>query len=79
MKARDEADPEYLPYLTAQTLTQTCGRAMRAPDDQCENFILDQHANWFIKKHRDLFPPWFMRQVRYPNGLPAPPPPLDSG
>jgi Rad3-related DNA helicase len=79
MSARAEADPEYLPYLTAQTFVQTCGRAMRSPEDQSENFVLDAHANWFLKKHRDLFPPWFMRQVRYPNGLPSPPPPLDSG
>jgi Rad3-related DNA helicase len=78
MKARSEADKEYLPYMTAQTLTQTCGRAMRAPDDRVENFIMDTHASWFLKKHRDLFPPWFMRQIRYPDGLPSPPPPLNS-
>lgn len=76
MKARQEADPEYLTYLTAQTLTQTCGRIMRHPEDRGETIILDAHANWFLKKHREFFPPWFMRQVRYANGLPTPPPPL---
>lgn len=76
MKARSEADPEYLNYLTAQTLTQTCGRIMRSPEDMGETIILDAHANWFTKKHRDLFPSWFLRQVRYANGLPVPPPPL---
>lgn len=78
MKARAEADEEYLPYLTAQTLTQECGRSMRASDDQTENIILDAHANWFLKRYRHLFPPWFLRQVRYPNGLPVPPPPLTN-
>lgn len=76
MKARVEADPEYANYLTAQTLTQEIGRIMRAEDDRGETTILDQHANWFIKKHRDLFPPWFLRQVRYANELPVPPPAL---
>ena len=84
MKARSEADPEYLPYLTAQTLTQTCGRLMRSPNDQGESFILDTHANWFLKPKakpgdrrgggfRHLFPDWFLRQVQYPNSQPKPP------
>jgi Rad3-related DNA helicase len=84
MKARSEADKEYVPYLVAQTLVQTCGRPMRAPDDRCENFILDQHANWFLNKpekggYRHLVPPWFVRQIRYPDGQPQPPPPLLTG
>jgi Rad3-related DNA helicase len=84
MKARSEADPEYLPYLTAQTITQTCGRLMRSPEDRSETFILDTHANWFLKPKskpgsssrggfRHLFPDWFLRQVQYPNSQPKPP------
>ncbi len=90
MKARTASDPEYLPYLTAQILTQTCGRIMRSPEDQGETFILDSHANWFFAKstagkygdsrrsggYRHLFPSWFVQLVRYPNGQPLPPPPL---
>lgn len=83
MKARSESDPEYLPYLVAQTLVQTCGRPMRAPDDRCENFLMDQHAEWFLGKgknnKRHLVPSWFVRQIRYPNGQPQPPPPLSMG
>jgi Rad3-related DNA helicase len=84
MKARAEADKEYLPYLVAQTLVQTCGRPMRAPDDRCENFIMDQHASWFLNKpekggYRHLVPGWFVRQIRYPTGPPQPPPPLSAG
>lgn len=84
MKARSEADKEYIPYLVAQTLVQTCGRPMRAPDDRCENFLLDQHANWFLNKpekggYRHLVPSWFVRQIRYPDGQPQPPSPLSAG
>jgi len=85
MKARSEADKEYLPYLVAQTLVQTCGRPMRAPDDRCENFLMDQHANWFLNKpekggYRHLVPGWFTRQIHWnPPGQPQPPPPLSAG
>ncbi len=82
MKARSEADKEYLPYLVAQTLVQTCGRPMRAPDDRCENFLMDAHANWFLNKpekggYRHLVPGWFSNQIKWnPPGPPPPPPPL---
>jgi len=81
MKARAESDKEYLPYLTAQILVQTCGRPMRSAEDRSESFILDQHANWFLKSpdrggYRHLVPSWFMRQIRWPNGLPPTPPKL---
>lgn len=88
MQARAKADPEYASYLTAQTLVQTCGRAMRGIEDQCESFLMDQHANWFFKGkttdwkgkttggYRHLFPEWFLRQLVYPKGPPAPPPKL---
>ena len=91
MKARSAADPEYLPYLTAQILTQTCGRLMRGPDDRSETFILDTHANWFLKPKatgvsttrsrggfRHLFPAWFLNQVQYPSSQPKPPAALNS-
>lgn len=84
LKAREQSDPEYLPYLTAQTLVQTCGRAMRGPTDQCENFIMDSHANWFLGtrrrrgKYAHLFPSWFLNQVQYLDGPPQPPRPLLS-
>lgn len=88
MAARTKADPEYSPYLTAQTIVQTCGRAMRGADDSVENFLMDKHANWFFKQrakdwngkvtggYRHLFPDWFLRQLVYPQGPPIPPPKL---
>lgn len=88
MQARVKSDPEYMPYLTAQTIIQTCGRAMRGADDKVENFLMDKHANWFFKKrerdysgkmsggYRHLFPEWFLKQLVWPQGPPIPPPAL---
>lgn len=89
MKAREKEDKEYGMYMTAQTLVQTCGRAMRHDKDQCENFIMDKHANWFFKApqwtgggvgigrnmggYRHLFPEWFIKQLVWPQGPPTPP------
>lgn len=87
MAARSKSDPEYLPYLTAQTVVQICGRAMRDFDDQCETIILDLHANQFFRSpsptkkyrpgYRHLVPPYFLSRLKWPNGQPNPPPPLN--
>lgn len=73
LEARQKEDPEYAPYITAQTITQAHGRSMRGPEDRSETFILDGHILWFIKKFHHLFPFWFHRLVVTPSGLPEPP------
>lgn len=90
MTVRNKTDPEYGAYLVAQTIVQTCGRAMRSVNDQVENFIMDRHANWFLTSakqsaqskgkgyggYRHLFPEWFIRQLVWPDVPPMPPKPL---
>jgi Rad3-related DNA helicase len=76
MQARQEEDDTYGNYITAQNIVQAHGRSMRSESDQSETFIVDGHMEWFIKVHRDLFPFWFHRLVKYPSGLPVPPAPL---
>ena len=78
-KARDEEDKEYSPYMTAQTLVQALGRAMRGEDDQCENFIVDGHIHWFLGKYRHLFPFWFHRLIQKATAMPEPPASLRAG
>jgi len=59
------------------TVLQTSSRTFVAEGMAVHNsFLMDDHARWFLKKHRDLIPSWFMRQIRYPDGQPQPPPPL---
>lgn len=76
MKARIKATPRYRDVLTATTLTQACGRINRADDDQGETFIVDEHADWFLRENEDLFADWFLaavirtgRQIRPPDRL----------
>lgn len=84
MLARCRKDPEYSYYITAQTITQECGRIMRAPDDQGETAVLDRHLKWMLKPkskkgYRHLFPEHFLGLVRYQDGQPTPPPALARG
>lgn len=71
MKARQDLDPEYSTYITMQALVQACGRGMRAPDDRCECFIIDDHAQWFLNKAKHLAPDWFLKAIRRSNTIPG--------
>jgi len=73
MKARTKIDPDYGMYLTAQAIVQACGRGMRAPDDFCETFIIDDHWQWFSSKYRGLFQNWFIQAAKRINLIPKDP------
>lgn len=72
MKARNELDPEYLMYLTAQSLVQAVGRGMRYEADWCETLLMDDSWKWFVKDYRHLLPHYFLAAVRASKGIPAP-------
>jgi Rad3-related DNA helicase len=74
--ARTAHDPEYPAYIAMQELVQAVGRGMRSADDQCETIILDSNASWFMRKHRDLAPDWFMAAYQRVDTLPDPLPAL---
>ena len=63
VQARKQADPGYADHLTMQTTVQAVGRAMRAEDDQCETFVVDEHSLWFLHQHRALAPRWFLDAI----------------
>lgn len=76
MAARQKADPEYPMFLAACDLVQAVGRGMRAPNDACETFILDDQVKWFIWKFKHFFPRWFLESYRSEPTIPPPPPRL---
>lgn len=72
MKARREKDDTYLAYLTAQSLVQMCGRAVRSEDDWAEIFCIDDNLNWFVARYRAFMPKWFLDAIHWVNVLPEP-------
>lgn len=59
MQARCAQDKTLSNYLTAVELVQAAGRGMRAVDDWCEVFIIDDHISWFYPRNRKFFPMFF--------------------
>lgn len=72
-KARQADDKEYGAYQAMNKLVQIFGRGMRSAQDQCENFIVDEHCEWFLPKYRHLAPKWFHNFFRRTTVLPPPP------
>lgn len=73
LKARTQDDPEYPYYLAMQRMVQTFGRAMRSRDDRCENFICDDHIEWFLPRYGHLAPKSFHMFFKTVSVLPQPP------
>lgn len=73
MKARTKIDPDYGSYLAVQSLVQACGRGMRAPDDNCEVFVIDNHWEWFSSKYKGLFQNWFLQACKRVTIIPGDP------
>ncbi len=70
MRARHKIDPDYSCYLAMQALVQACGRGMRAPDDYCESFIIDDHFKWFIDKYKGMAQRWFLDSIKSIRTIP---------
>lgn len=76
VKARQEDDKEYGPYIAMNKLVQISGRGMRSREDRCENFILDDHIEWFLPKFSHLAPKSFKAFFKRLSVVPPPPPKL---
>jgi len=69
---RMRTDPEYSSIKTAQFIQQAVGRGMRAPDDWCENFIIDDNIVWFLRRHGNLFARYFLDSIIWKGAVPDP-------
>jgi len=76
-KARCDSDPDYSPYIAMQQLIQACGRGVRSITDWCESIIIDDNIGWFLKRHKQFAPRWFLQAYKSLQTLPEPPD-LDS-
>lgn len=66
IQARIKSDKQYSNYLTALSIIQQVGRGMRAEDDMCETFIIDDHWLWFSRVliKSGLLPRWFVAAMK---------------
>ncbi len=72
-KKRKELDPEFGMVLAMQQLVQAAGRGVRAVDDHCETFVIDDHFGWFVKKYGHLAPRSFLEAVGRGGCIPQAP------
>ena len=72
-KARTELDKDYPAYIAMQQLVQAVGRGVRSPTDQCETFVIDDNIRWFLRRHRDFAPDWFLAAYGTSETIPTPP------
>lgn len=72
-KKRKELDPEFGMVLAMQQLVQAAGRGVRAVDDHCETFVIDDHFQWFVRKYRHLAPRSFLEAVGRSGCIPEAP------
>lgn len=79
IKARMENDKKYSNYITMQVLIQMSGRGMRAEDDLCETFVIDDNFQWFMEYNKQFAPKWFRDAVVWASYNPPPLPIHDLG
>lgn len=76
LQARARSDKKYLNYMTVLSLIQQYGRGMRAEDDRCETFIVDDNIEWFWPAAKEFWPKWFKAAYRRHPGVPPAAPKL---
>lgn len=76
VEARRKGDKDYMAYEAAQKIVQISGRGMRAADDRCEIFIVDENVKNIFRTHRNFFPRWWLDAVRFVKETPPPAPKL---
>lgn len=57
-------------WATLCTLIQTYGRGVRAADDYCATYLLDENWRWFRHTVKEMLPAWFTRAIKR-RGNPA--------
>ena len=72
MVARSSADPDYAWHLALQAMIQAVGRGVRAQDDWCETFVIDDLVVWMMRRYRHLIPAWFLLSYGDSSIIPSP-------
>ena len=62
-----ERDQGWYDWQTALRLVQTYGRSIRSDTDHAVTYVLDSNFPWFVGRHRDLFPEYFLEALLAPR------------
>lgn len=64
VKARAKQDPGYLNHVALVALIQMAGRGVRAEDDSCRTYIIDDNWRWFRVAVDAEIPRWFKAAIK---------------
>jgi Rad3-related DNA helicase len=63
IKTKMEKCQGWYEWQTAKTLIQALGRSIRDENDYAISYILDSSWDYFYKKNKNMFPPWFREAI----------------
>lgn len=63
VRRRMELDRKWYQWRAVLRLVQTYGRGMRAEDDWCRTYILDESFSRLMQRNMDMFPEWFREAI----------------
>ena len=66
---RKEDHPEWYVSDAINRIVQGSGRVCRGIDDYGTTYIIDKNLAWLTKRHKNMFPPWWMDAVRAGNKI----------
>jgi Rad3-related DNA helicase len=66
---RKEDHPIWYTADAINRIVQGSGRVCRSISDHGTTYIIDKNLAWLVKRHKDLFPPWWMDAVRAGNKI----------
>ena len=61
--ARMQRDNAWYQWLTALTLVQSSGRAVRSKTDKAHTYILDESFGYFLTKNQRILPKWWTDSI----------------
>jgi len=66
---RKEDYPIWYTADAIDRIVQGSGRVCRSTSDHGTTYIIDKNLSWLVKRHKDLFPPWWLNCLRAGNDI----------
>lgn len=66
---RKEDRPIWYTSDAINRIVQGSGRVCRSASDHGITYIIDKNLSWLVKRHQDMFPPWWLNSLRAGNKI----------